>query len=57
MQLHDIVGMVTRLAILGNLPLIGDVPHAAATVDAPSPSAEGHERPPMSSEQSLEPAK
>jgi hypothetical protein len=54
-QLDDIVGMVTRLAILGNLPLIGDVPHAAATVDAPS--AEGHERPPMSSEQSLEPAK
>jgi hypothetical protein len=30
MQLDDIVGMVTRLAILGNLPLIGDVPHAAA---------------------------
>jgi len=31
MQLDDIVGMVTRLAILGNLPLIGDVPHAAAS--------------------------
>ena len=30
MQLDDIVGMVTRLAILGNLPLIGDVPHVAA---------------------------
>src|SRR6476659_9387452 len=30
MQLDDIVGMVTRLAILGNLPLIGDVPHEAA---------------------------
>src|SRR6478735_10923781 len=29
MQLDDIVGMVTRLAILGNLPLIGDVPHVA----------------------------
>ena len=29
MQLDDIVGMVTRLAILGNLPLIGDVPHTA----------------------------
>jgi hypothetical protein len=31
MQLDDIVGMVTRLAILGNLPLIGDRPHAAAS--------------------------
>ena len=31
MQLDDIVGMVTRLAILGNLPLIGDVPQAAAS--------------------------
>jgi hypothetical protein len=31
MQLDDIVGMVTRLAILGNLPLIGDVPHVAAS--------------------------
>jgi hypothetical protein len=31
MQLDDIVGMVTRLAILGNLPLIGDVPPAAAS--------------------------
>ena len=31
MQLDDIVGMVTRLAILGNVPLIGDVPHVAAS--------------------------
>ena len=35
MQLDDIVGMVTRLAILGNLPLIGDVPHVA---DSGAPS-------------------
>ena len=33
MQLDDIVGMVTRLAILGNLPLIGDVPNAGASGD------------------------
>ena len=46
MQLDDIVGMVTRLAILGNLPLIGDVPHVAAsgaptenTSPAPEPDA------------------
>src|SRR6476659_515142 len=30
MQLDDIVGMVTRLAILGNVPLIGEVPNEAA---------------------------
>src|SRR6476660_2172836 len=30
MQLDDIVGMVTRLAILGNLPLIGEVTNEAA---------------------------
>jgi hypothetical protein len=35
MQLDDIVGMVTRLAILGNVPLIGDVPHVAAS-EAPA---------------------
>jgi hypothetical protein len=35
MQLDDIVGMVTRLAILGNVPLIGEVPHAAAS-EAPA---------------------
>jgi hypothetical protein len=28
-QLDDIVGMVTRLAILGNVPLIGEVPNGA----------------------------
>jgi len=46
MQLDDIVGMVTRLAILGNLPLIGDVSHVAAsgaptdnTSPAPEPEA------------------
>jgi len=46
MQLDDIVGMVTRLAILGNLPLIGDAPHVAAsgaptdnTSPAPEPEA------------------
>ena len=33
LQLDDIVGMVTRLAILGNLPLIGDVPNAGASDD------------------------
>lgn len=31
MQIDDILGMVTRLAILGNAPLIGDVPHGAAS--------------------------
>ena len=31
LQLDDIVGMVTRLAILGNLPLIGEVPPAPAS--------------------------
>jgi hypothetical protein len=35
MQLDDIVGMVTRLAILGNVPLIGDVPDVAAS-EAPA---------------------
>lgn len=35
MQLDDIVGMVTRLAILGNVPLIGNVPDVAAS-EAPS---------------------
>jgi hypothetical protein len=43
MQLDDIVGMVTRLAILGNLPLIGEVPHVAAS-EAPGrePSQPGN---------------
>jgi hypothetical protein len=35
MQLDDIVGMVTRLAILGNVPLIGEVPHVPAS-EAPA---------------------
>ena len=35
MQLDDIVGMATRLAILGNVPLIGEVPPAAAS-EAPA---------------------
>src|SRR5262245_61876190 len=34
MQLDDIVGMVTRLAILGNVPLIGEVPNGAAAGEA-----------------------
>jgi hypothetical protein len=36
LQLDDIVGMVTRLAILGNLPLIGEVPQAATSGESPS---------------------
>jgi hypothetical protein len=36
LQLDDIVGMVTRLAILGNLPLIGEVPHVATSGESPS---------------------
>jgi hypothetical protein len=42
MQLDDIVGMVTRLAILGNLPLIGDVPHAAASGSAEETASPGN---------------
>jgi len=44
MQLDDIVGMVTRLAILGNLPLIGDVPKSAASGDN-APATAGQEAP------------
>jgi hypothetical protein len=40
LQLDDIVGMVTRLAILGNLPLIGDVPHSAASGENAPPNSE-----------------
>lgn len=40
LQLDDIVGMVTRLAILGNLPLIGEVPPAATSNETPSSGAE-----------------
>ena len=36
LQLDDILGMVTRLAILGNLPLIGEVPPVATSSEAPS---------------------
>jgi len=42
MQLDDIVGMVTRLAILGNVPLIGEVPHvpvSEAPAGEPAPPA------------------
>ena len=38
MQLDDIVGMVTRLAILGNVPLIGEVPHVASESPAEQPA-------------------
>ena len=48
LQLDDILGMVTRLAILGNLPLIGEVPHAEGSngnappaVDRESPASNG----------------
>lgn len=40
LQIDDIVGMVTRLAILGNLPLIGDVPHSAASGENTPPNSE-----------------
>ena len=40
MQLDDIVGMVTRLAILGNLPLIGDVPNSEVSGDNASATSE-----------------
>lgn len=43
LQLDDIVGMVTRLAILGNLPLIGEVPPVATSNETSSPSVDqGH---------------
>jgi hypothetical protein len=38
MQLDDIVGMVTRLAILGNVPLIGEIPHVASEIPGEQPS-------------------
>ena len=40
LQLDDIVGMVTRLAILGNLPLIGEVPAAATSNGTFSPGGD-----------------
>jgi hypothetical protein len=45
MQLDDIVGMATRLAILGNVPLIGDVPNVA-----PSEALHQDSQPPPSTE-------
>jgi hypothetical protein len=60
LQLDDIVGMVTRLAILGNLPLIGDVPHVAATGAPAGDTSPGpdQETPASSTEQSpMEPTK
>lgn len=40
LQLDDIVGMVTRLAILGNLPLIGEVPPVATSNETSSAGAD-----------------
>ena len=50
LQLDDIVGMVTRLAILGNLPLIGDVPHSAASGEN-APASSERETPPSTGDQ------
>ncbi len=50
MQLDDIVGMVTRLAILGNVPLIGEVPHVPASeapAGEPAPPANPETAPTM----------
>ena len=50
MQLDDIVGMVTRLAILGNVPLIGEVPHvpvSEAPAGEPAPPANPETAPNM----------
>ena len=52
LQLDDIVGMVTRLAILGNLPLIGDVPHSAASGEI-APASSERETPPSTGDQPL----
>jgi len=60
MQLDDIVGMVTRLAILGNLPLIGDVPHVAASgasTENTSPAPEAETPAPNTDQFPGEPAK
>jgi hypothetical protein len=58
LQLDDIVGMVTRLAILGNLPLIGEVPHGAASDAATENSvAPDHEaQAPSEAQPPLQPA-
>src|SRR5688500_7116836 len=42
MQLDDLVGMVTRVEIVGNLTLIGDVPHAAASGSAEETASPGN---------------
>jgi hypothetical protein len=64
LQLDDIVGMVTRLAILGNLPLIGEVPHAETSAES-SPAGRDRDAPatgdrpagdPSPAEQSSSPA-
>ena len=50
MQLDDIVGMVTRLAILGNVPLIGEVLHVPASeapAGEPAPPANPETAPTM----------
>lgn len=60
MQLDDIVGMVTRLAILGNLPLIGDVPHVAASgapAENTSPAPEAETPAPTTDQSPGEPTK
>ena len=53
LQLDDIVGLVTRLAILGNLPLIGEVPAVATTNETSSAGADqtpaAGDRPPAES--------
>ena len=57
LQLDDIVGMVTRLAILGNLPLIGDVPHSAASGENAPASADRETPASSGGHPSSEPAK
>lgn len=59
MQLDDIVGMVTRLAILGNVPLIGEVPNeAAAGAAGGQPSQPSNQEPaPSMDEPSTDAAK
>ena len=49
LQLDDIVGMVTRLAILGNLPLIGEVPPVATSN---APSSDGADQAPAAGDRS-----
>jgi hypothetical protein len=51
MQLDDIVGMVTRLAILGNVPLIGELPNEAAGAAGGQPSQPSSQAPAPSMDQ------